>query len=101
LPLCKAAGHIHHVHQFVQAEDTSRLMTVGSPRRGRRQDGNEFPVEIPITKLADGGQTVLAAIARDITQRRQAEEALAEGEERYRARFENSIDGVFAHRTHR
>lgn len=94
LPLREATGHIRHVHQFILTEDDSRLMTVRSPLAGRRKDGSTFPIEVTIAKLVHEDQTLLVAIARDITQRYRAEEALAESEERYRALFENSIDGV-------
>ncbi|HTS65752.1 MAG TPA: ATP-binding protein, partial [Candidatus Acidoferrales bacterium] len=41
----------------------------------RRLDGTLFPAEVLMTVLAIGGKTVLQATIRDITERRQAEEA--------------------------
>jgi len=48
----------------------------------RRQDGSVFPVEVSVTHQAD--QDLLVVFVRDITQRRQAEEALKLSELRLR-----------------
>jgi PAS domain S-box-containing protein len=46
------------------------------------RDGRQFPVELAITALRVGGATVFSAFLRDITERKQAEQALATYAER-------------------
>lgn len=60
--------------------------------KGRRRDGSEFPQEISLTLLENGGSV---CVVRDITERKKAEEALRESEERYRAVVERTADGIY------
>ena len=43
---------------------------------GRRKDGSLFPLEIAVSEMWLGGQRYFTGILRDITARKQAEEAL-------------------------
>ena len=51
----------------------------------RRKNGNEFPVEITTTYIQFGGREYTCGFARDITERKQMEQALRASELRYRA----------------
>jgi|GEM_PF-741826 len=53
----------------------------------RRSDGSVFPVEVSSRGATLGGQRILLSIIRDITERRQAEQALRESEERFATAF--------------
>jgi PAS domain S-box-containing protein len=53
---------------------------------GRRRNGEEFPIEVTISQVKFSGQKLFTAIARDITEREQAEEAL-----RYQATLLRSV----------
>jgi PAS domain S-box-containing protein len=62
-----------------------------------RKDGSIRYVEVSVTPKRDlSGQTVgFMGIARDITQRKQMEQALRESEEKYRTIIENIEDGYY------
>ncbi len=67
------------------AEDWLVLSAAGSivaERRHRAKDGRTFPVEARGTYIEFGGQQFNCGFARDITERKQAEEALRESKDR-------------------
>ena len=59
----------------------------------RRKDGLTFPTEIRAGGITYRGQTLRLAAARDVSARKQAEEALQESEKYYRSLFNNMLNG--------
>ncbi len=60
------------------------------------KDGNRIAVEVNTRIVYENGVPIgIQGIARDITERKKAEAALEEAEEKYRSIFENAVGGIF------
>ena len=76
-------------------------ITAGDMWRGeivnRRKDGSCYTEETTITPVSSrqSGITHFVAIKQDISERKRAERALREAEEKYRAIFEDAVVGIF------
>ena len=68
--------------------------TIAFESRHRRKDGTVFPVEVRGQRFSVEGQRFLVSLARDITDRKHAEEAVRESEARFRGTFENAAVGI-------
>ena len=61
----------------------------------RRTDGEEFPATVLLSRIEISGQVLLQATVRDITKRKQAEEAVKESEERLQSILDNSTAVIY------
>ena len=88
------ATHAGHRQAFTSAP---RLRPMGSGLSlfGRRRDGSEFPVEISLSPVTIGGQTLFSANIRDISDRRRQEDQMRRMQGQLLSAVE-SIQGSFA-----
>lgn len=85
-----------------RSEEKAREMIEAAMRDGSHffewihthSDGTPFPAEVLLTRLVQGDQVLLQATVRNISDRKLAEEALRESEERYRHLFDHMSSGV-------
>ena len=69
------ARHVGHRNGYFRNMRV-RPMGLGLDLYGRRQDGSEFPLEISLSPIEDGERLLVAAVIRDITDRKRVEAQL-------------------------
>ena len=62
--------------------------------RGLRKDGSEFDAEVSSSRYEANGIAYVHSIVRDVTKRKQAEDALRDSETKWRVMFEHSRDAM-------
>lgn len=71
------SAHARHRAGFLQAP-RKRTMAAGLELNGRRKDGSEFPVEISLSPIESGGEIMVSAAIRDLSERKRIELQLRE-----------------------
>lgn len=61
----------------------------------RRKNGRDLPVEFEARLLRHRDRRIVMLAGRDVSQRKLQAEALQDAEEKYRAIFENAIEGIY------
>ena len=86
--------HAREVETFGAGKQASRKMNERGAVLGLRKNGDEFPMEVAITKVTVGGAITFTAHARDVTLRKRQEEMLKESERRFRAIFDHAFEAM-------
>jgi PAS domain S-box-containing protein len=86
---------VHPAHRAgYGAEPQLRPMGIGLELFGRRKDGTEFPVDIMLSPVTNGEETLVLCVVRDISEKKSAERALRQSEQELRSLFEYSPDVI-------
>ncbi|MDB5884224.1 MAG: multi-sensor signal transduction histidine kinase [Polaromonas sp.] len=81
-------GHGHSMGQYAATGTTVRSLANASVMTyGLRANGEEFAIDVSISQVDSAGGSLFTAIVRDITERKLAEKALVDSEQRYAALF--------------
>jgi len=94
MPSPDAERHDGYLHNFLTTGQ-AKIIGIGREVRGRRKSGALFPMDLSVGEVLTPGVRRFVGIARDITRRRLAEEALKVREEEQRLLVEQAPLGFF------
>jgi PAS domain S-box-containing protein len=79
LPERYRTEHGEHLQHYF-ASPRTRVMGLGLDLWGRSKNGNEFPLEVSLSWVEQGGSRLAMALITDITERKRAEEGLRQAQ---------------------
>ncbi|HUY81144.1 MAG TPA: sigma 54-interacting transcriptional regulator [Acidobacteriaceae bacterium] len=85
------SAHSQHRDDYQEAP-RARPMAANLELYGQRHDGSEFPADIMLSPVHVGGELLVLAVVRDITERKKMEEDLRHSEEKFRLLIEGAQD---------
>ena len=97
------AAHRGHIEAFARTGVSSRAMGARLELFGRRESGEEFPIDASISQVETGSRKLFTVILRDVSARKKAEDALQrahaetrEASERLHAIVHSAMDAIIA-----
>ncbi len=94
--ISKGAREVHekNIQNFAKSGIANRQMSKLDYLFAIDINGREFPIDASISQIEIQGEKFYTIILRDITERKQAEEAIFESEERFKNAFQHSAIGM-------
>jgi PAS domain S-box-containing protein len=86
-------AHLNGIKQYLQTRQ-SQILNKRIEITALHKNGKEFPIELTVIQIENKDLIIFSAFLRDITERKKAEEALIESEEKYRTVIENANDAI-------
>lgn len=93
MPAPYAAEHDHYIDRY-NATGEARIIGIGREVQAKRKDGSVFPIELSVGEVREAGSPHFVGIIRDISSRKEAEEALRQREEALRQIIDNAPLGI-------
>jgi two-component system sensor kinase FixL len=93
MPAPYAAEHDHYIGRY-NATGEARIIGIGREVQAKRKDGSVFPIELSVGEVREAGSPHFVGIIRDISSRKEAEEALRQREEALRQIIDNAPLGI-------
>jgi len=84
------SAHSGHIREFGKTGVTNRAMGSLEPILAVRSNGDEFEIEASISQTESEGKKIFTVIMRDVSMRKQSEDALRRSEERFSKAFRNN-----------
>jgi PAS domain S-box-containing protein len=91
MPAHDRERHDGYMHNFLTT-GKAKIIGIGREVVGRRKDGTTFPMELGVSDMRIGDRRYFCGIVRDITQRRQSEQALRQERESLEVRVQERTE---------
>ncbi len=75
MPSSEGKAHGGHISRYLET-GRKKIIGIGREVVGRRRDGSTFPLDLAVSEVFIGGQRTFMGTLRDVTERKEIEEAL-------------------------
>ena len=93
MPPLHGQQHDEYIAHYLRTGE-ARVVGIGRELEAVRRDGSVFPIELAVSEVPGDGARYFTGIIRDISARKQAEEALRESQARIQAVLNTAVDGI-------
>ena len=93
MPSSHGQQHDEYIARYIRTGE-ARVVGIGRELEAVRRDGSIFPIELAVSEVPGDGARYFTGIIRDISARKQAEEALRESQARIQAVLNTAVDGI-------